>query len=73
MPTNYPFSIGADDDLAASEALGIVGIDEYGKRTIRPTALILRPGGEIAFSYVGDDSIDRLSVPALLLAIDRIA
>ena len=68
----YPFAIGVDPELVVSESLELAGYDEYGKWTTRPAAIIVRPGGEIAFSYVGDDSIDRLSVPALLLAIDRL-
>jgi peroxiredoxin len=69
----YPFSIGSDHSLAVSESLELVGTDESGKWTIRPSTIVVRPDGEIAFSYVGDDSIDRLSVPALLLALDRFA
>jgi peroxiredoxin len=68
----YPFLISVDPELGASESLELAGHDEYGKWTIRPAAIIVRPGGEIAFSYVGQDSIDRLSVPALLLAVDRL-
>lgn len=68
----YSFPLGVDVELTVSEQLGLAGIDEYGKYTIRPAAIVVRAGGLIAFSYVGDDSIDRLSVPALLLAIDRL-
>jgi peroxiredoxin len=73
LASELAFPIGADVDLAVSEAIEIVGIDEFGMRTIRPTAILIRPNGEVAFSYVGDDSIDRLTVPALLLAVDRFA
>lgn len=73
LASELAFPVGVDADLAISEAIEIVGIDEFGMRTIRPTAILLWPNGEIAFSYVGDDSIDRLTVPALLLAVDRFA
>jgi peroxiredoxin len=72
LGNHAPFAIGVDSDLSLGDSLGLAGIDEYGKWTIRPAAIIVRSGGEIAFSYVGDDSIDRLSVPALLLALDRL-
>jgi peroxiredoxin len=72
LPDTYPYAIGVDPDLTLSGSLGLTAHDEHGKWTIRPAAIVVRPGGEIAFSYAGDDSIDRLSVPALLLAIDRL-
>jgi peroxiredoxin len=69
----YPFPTIPDPDLAIATRYDVVGDDEFGKRTIRPTTLVVDAGGVIKFSYVGDDSRDRPTVPALLLALDALA
>ena len=61
----YPFPLVADPELRLARHFDLVGIDEFGTTTIRPATIV-------AFSYVGDDSRDRPTIPALLLAIDNL-
>jgi peroxiredoxin len=68
----YSFPIFADPLLELAARFDLTGNDEFGVRTIRPSTIIVRQTGEIVFSYVGDDSRDRPTIPALLLAIDNI-
>lgn len=65
----HPFSVIGDPDLAIATSLGLVHVDEFGSTTIRPSTLLIDPDGTIRFSYVGDDSRDRPTIPALLLAL----
>ena len=67
----YPFPLVADADLEIATQFDLTGIDEFGAHTIRPAAVVVRESGEVVLSYVGDDSRDRLTIPALLLAIDN--
>jgi peroxiredoxin len=68
----YPFPLVADPDMDLAGQFDLIGTDEFDVRTIRPSTIIVRDTGEIAFSYVGDDSRDRPTVPALLLALDNL-
>jgi peroxiredoxin len=68
----YPFPVIPDPELAIAALCDIVGDDENGKRTIRPGTIVVDENGVIRFSYVGDDSRDRPTIPALLLAIDAL-
>ena len=66
----YPYPVIADPDLQIAERFGVVRVDEFAKLTIRPTAIVATVECKILFSYVGDDSRDRPTIPALLLALD---
>ena len=68
----YPFPISPDPNLELAAEFDLVGIDEFGKRTIRPATILIDESGLIRFSYVGDDSRDRPTIPALLLALDHL-
>ena len=68
----YPFSVIADPDLIIGWQLDLVHFDEDGKETMRPSVVIVEPDGTILFSYVGDDSRDRPTIPALFLGIERL-
>ena len=68
----YPFAVIADPELEIAARFEVEGVDEFGARTIRPSTILVRDTGEIAFSYVGDDSRDRPTIPALLLALDNL-
>lgn len=68
----YPFLLVADPDLVRAEAFGLVHQDEYGMQTVRPSTILVDSAGTVLFSYVGDDSRDRPTVPALLLALQSI-
>lgn len=68
----YPFPVLADPDLVRANAFGLVHQDEYGMETVRPSVLLLDVAGTVLFSYVGDDSRDRPTVPAMLLALNSI-
>lgn len=68
----YPFPVLVDPEMETAGHFDLIGIDEFGVRTIRPATVVVRDTGEVAFSYVGDDSRDRPTIPALLLAIDRL-
>jgi peroxiredoxin len=68
----YPFPVIADPDLSIAMSFDLVGVDEFGMRTIRPASVVVDDRGTIVFSYVGDDSRDRPTIPALLLALDNI-
>jgi peroxiredoxin len=68
----YSFPLFADPLLELAARFDLTGIDEFGVPTIRPSTIIARHSGEIVFSYVGDDSRDRPTIPALLLAIDNL-
>lgn len=69
----YPFPVIADPDLSLASSFDLAGVDEFGKRTIRPASIVVDERGRIVFSYVGDDSRDRPTIPALLLAIDNLS
>ena len=69
---NYSFPLFADPFLELAARFDLTGIDEFGVLTIRPSTIIVQDSGEIVFSYVGDDSRDRPTIPALLLAIDNL-
>lgn len=68
----YPFPLIADPDLVLAVRFGLVHIDEYGMTTVRPAVILIDESATIRFSYVGDDSRDRPTVPALLLALNSI-
>ena len=68
----YSFPIIADPNLELAADFDVVGDDEFGKRTIRPATILVDEHGTIRFSYVGDDSRDRPTIPALLLALDNL-
>jgi len=68
----YPFPIIPDPNLELAADFDVVGVDEFGKRTIRPATIVVDEHGMIRFSYVGDDSRDRPTIPALLLALDTL-
>ena len=68
----YPFPVIADPNLELAGDHDLVGIDEHGKKTIRPATILVDGQGIIRFSYVGDDSRDRPTIPALLLALDNL-
>jgi peroxiredoxin len=68
----YPFPVIADPDLSIAKSFSLVGVDEFGKTTIRPATVVVDYQGTIVFSYVGDDSRDRPTIPALLLALDNL-
>ncbi|HEX3301881.1 MAG TPA: redoxin domain-containing protein [Thermomicrobiales bacterium] len=68
----YPFPIIPDPSLELAAEFDVVGVDEFGKRTIRPATILVDDQGMIRFSYVGDDSRDRPTIPALLLALDTL-
>jgi peroxiredoxin len=68
----YPFPVIADPDLGIATSFDLVGVDEFGKTTIRPATIVVDEHGGIVFSYVGDDSRDRPTIPALLLALDSL-
>jgi len=68
----YPFPVVADQHLELATEFDLVGVDEFGKRTIRPATILVDDHGTIRFSYVGDDSRDRPTIPALLLALDNL-
>ena len=69
---DYPFPVLGDPHLELAATYDAAGIDEAGKHTIRPAAIVVDRAGRIEFSYVGDDSRDRPTIPALLLAIDHL-
>jgi peroxiredoxin len=69
----YPFRVIADPDLSIAASFDLVGVDEFGKTTIRPASIVVDDRSTIVFSYVGDDSRDRPTIPALLLALDNLA
>jgi peroxiredoxin len=69
---DHRFPVHADSNLDLAEQYGLDGTDEFDKRTIRPAAILVDQDGTIRFSYVGDDSRDRPTIPALLLAIDNL-
>ena len=68
----YPFPVIADPDLSVATDFDLVGLDEFGKTTIRPATVVVDEHGKIGFSYVGDDSRDRPTIAALLLALDNL-
>ena len=68
----YPFPVIADPHLELAADFDVIGVDEFGKRTIRPATILVDDRGTIRFSYVGDDSRDRPTIPALLLALDNL-
>jgi peroxiredoxin len=68
----YPFPVVPDSELSIATSFDLVGIDEFGKTTIRPATVVVDYQGTIVFSYVGDDSRDRPTIPALLLALDNL-
>jgi peroxiredoxin len=68
----YSFPLFADPLLELAARFDLTGIDEFGVLTIRPSTIIVQDSGELVFSYVGDDSRDRPTIPALLLAIDNL-
>lgn len=67
---DHGFPVQVDPNLELAARYGLDGSDEFGKHTVRPTAILVDKQGTIRFSYVGDDSRDRPTIPALLLAID---
>ncbi|MDQ2682397.1 MAG: redoxin domain-containing protein [Chloroflexota bacterium] len=69
---SYPFPIVPDPDLELTGPLDLVHFDEFGKRTIRPSSLLLDERGIVLFSYVGDDSRDRPTVAALLHGLESL-
>jgi peroxiredoxin len=68
----YPFPTSPDPNLELGTEFDLGGIDEFGKLTIRPATILIDESGLIRFSYVGDDSRDRPTIPALLLALDNL-
>jgi peroxiredoxin len=68
----YPFPVMADPDLKLARAFGLVHTDEFGAITVRPSALLVDKQGKVLFSYVGDDSRDRPTVAAMLLALESL-
>ena len=68
----YPFPLIADPELDLAAEFDLIGIDEFGTRTIRPATVVVDENNIVAFSYVGEDSRDRPTVAALLLAFDNL-
>ncbi len=68
----YDFPVIADPELQIAAAFEMVHVDEYGKQTIRPAVIVVNDAGKVLFSYAGDDSRDRPTLPALLLALESI-
>jgi peroxiredoxin len=69
----HPYPVIADPSLEVGNHFSVVGIDEVGFSTLRPTSLVLDRDGLILFSYVGDDSTDRPTVAEMLLAIRNVS
>ena len=69
---DHCFSTVSDQELALGELAGVVGRDEDGRITLRPTTLVMDRTGQIRFVYVGDDSRDRPTVAEIILVLDRL-
>lgn len=64
--TEVPFPILLDENLAATEQLGIKGM------LAKPSTYILDKEGRVRFAYVGATTTDRPSVKAMLDQLDAI-
>lgn len=69
---SYTFPVIADPDMQIASTFEMVHVDEFGKETIRPAAILIDEMGKVLFSYVGDDSRDRPTLAALFLAFDSL-
>ncbi|TVR13228.1 MAG: hypothetical protein EA401_07310 [Planctomycetota bacterium] len=62
-----PFTVALDVDLQLVQAL------EIGAELAKPTSLIVDAEGTIRYAYIGQDLMDRPTVPDILDALERMA